>query len=255
MKCARALADRFDAALIGVGAEMVPPLAAGPVAGPITADWYVAMNASIEAGLVEAQAAFDAAARGCRAAPVWETVVWFPGQALATASRSADLVVASRSPGGHENTYRDATPGELVIASGRPVLIAPRSGPPLAAERIVFAWKDTREARRAMSDALPFFKQAKAVLVLQVVSEDEIDAQAGATDVVAALKRHGVAAEAKVESCVHPGATAILEQAKAFGADLIVAGGYGHTRLGEWVFGGVTRELLAKDDVYVLLSH
>jgi len=144
----------------------------------------------------------------------------------------------------------------LALTCGRPVLSAPPSAPPLQAKHVMLAWKDTREARRAMSDALPFLKQAEAVLVAQVCeSVDAPDATIAVDDVVTALKRHGVKAEGKV-TCDHPASGAeIVRQAKLFGADLVVLGCYGHTRFGEWMFGGVTRDLLRQDEVYLLLSH
>ncbi|MGH7024319.1 MAG: universal stress protein [Caulobacteraceae bacterium] len=254
LACARAAAERFGATLIGLGAEMVPPMAAGPVAGPITAEYYTAMNETVEKGLVAAKAVFATTAAGLPKTPVWETVHWFPGEAMAAAARSADLIVTGRAPKDH-NMYRDASAAELVLASGRPVLIAPSKAPPLAAKRVLFAWKDTREARRAMSDAMPFFEKAEAVLVFAATSDDEIDAKAATDDVVAALKRHGAAAEAKVEVRADFHGADLIDRAARFGADLIVAGGYGHSRLGEWAFGGVTRDLLFQDDAYVVLSH
>jgi nucleotide-binding universal stress UspA family protein len=74
-------------------------------------------------------------------------------------------------------------------------------------------------------------------------------------DVAAALKRRGIKAEGKVVQDPHPDGFQILRQASLVDADLIVCGAYGHTRLGEWVFGGVTRDLLSQDDRYLLLSH
>jgi nucleotide-binding universal stress UspA family protein len=122
---------------------------------------------------------------------------------------------------------------------------------------VVIAWKDTREARRALADGLPILKCAEEVLLLEVCSKNEaadIAPHHGA--VLEYLARHGVTARSKIV----PGepnfaADTLQSEAKALGADLIVAGGYGHSRLGEWVIGGVTSDLLADPQRFVLFSH
>jgi len=255
LECAVSLARTFNAALIGVGAEMIPPLV--PDYGFYTAqgDWYEVMRNTVEASLERARDAFDAATAELSQPTVWECGVEIPGPAVARASRAADLIVAGAAPEWKDNAYRDASIGELVITSGRPVLLAASHRPQLAGERVLLAWKDTREARRSMSDAMPFLEQAKEVVVLEACAkEDAADAETRTADVAAALIRHGVRATAKVVAGSGDG-QGILDQADACGADLIVAGGYGHSRMGEWVFGGVTRDLLNQRSHYVLLSH
>jgi nucleotide-binding universal stress UspA family protein len=136
------------------------------------------------------------------------------------------------------------------------VLVAPSHGRPLVAKRVVLCWKDSREARRAMADAMPFLRQAETVFVVSVCTEiDAAQAAIQVEDVVKALERHGVTAEAKVVTHAHPDGYQVLEQARLANADLIASGPYGHTRLGEWVFGGFTRDLLSQDQCYLLLSH
>jgi nucleotide-binding universal stress UspA family protein len=255
LRCARDLADRFDATLIGLAAEMVPPAPADDGYSNIASQWYVAMVDLAETNIRNARAAFDEVVKGASKKAVWEQGVVFPGAAMARASRAADLIVASR-PLRHDDPYRHASPADLAIAAGRPVLVAPVGGEPLSARKIILAWKDTREARRAMADAMPFFRRAEEVTVLEVCGpEDRIDAETRTNDVAEALRRHGVTAVAKV-SVHHPAdGHEILRQASLNGADLVVAGAYGHSRLGEWMFGGVTHDLLNQHDLYVLLSH
>src|ERR1700687_6128011 len=142
LKCATDIAQRFGAALIGVGAEMVPPLAFDGGFYSLEADWATAMRQSIEDRLKIARKGFRETTKGVVADAVWECGMQLPAPAVTAASRAADLIVA------------DATPPELAIPSGRPVLVAPPTAPPLAAKHIVLAWKDTREARRAMADAM-----------------------------------------------------------------------------------------------------
>jgi nucleotide-binding universal stress UspA family protein len=255
LRCARDLAGRFDAALIGLGAEMTPPLSFDD--GYVSADveWCATMETSINETLEAAGALFKREAAGLSKGALWLAGVELPGPALTLGARRADLIVAS-PPGRHRpSAYRDATAADLAITSGRPVLVAPTEAPPISADRVVLAWKDTREARRAMIDALPFLQAAKEVLVLEVCAEAEaVDAAARTADVAELLGRHGVATQEKLVHDAGAG-EAILAEAKAFEADLIVAGAYGHSRFGEWVFGGVTRVLLAQQSAYLLLSH
>jgi len=257
LACAVDLARRFGSRLIGVGAEMIPPLAFDNGYYSVDAEWVVAMRQSIEGQLRIAKEAFRRATAAFADDAVWLCGIESPTPALAAASRAADLIVLGGVPRRHGSPYRDCEPAELAMQAGRPVLIAPPKGTLLSGRKVVVAWKDSREARRALSDSIPFLEAAEGVLVLEVCDEDGLDdARIRTDDVVSALRRRKVAAEPKV---AHPGhATAsqrILEEASAFGADLIVLGCYGHSRLGEWVFGGVTRDLLSQDEIYLLLSH
>src|SRR6516165_8739422 len=125
------------------------------------------------------------------------------------------------------------------------------------ARRIVVAWKDSREARRAVRDALPFLKRAKeATIVTACEHGTETQAIKHIEDVENYLARHKVIVGEKAflhtEQSI---ATELLRFAKEEKADLIVAGGYGHSRLGEWALGGVTRELLSKSALCCLFSH
>jgi len=222
---------------------------------PMQTEWCGIMRKTADENIQRARELFDEATKGLAKPTVWESGVRLPIEAVTEASRGADLIVAGAAPNHHDTAYDDVSTGELVITAGRPVLIAPAKGPALVGDKVVLAWKDTREARRALSDALPFFKRAKAVLVVEACGPDEAaDAGLRTSDVAAALVRHGVSATSKVIEG-HGLAHDLLKAADAFGADLLVAGGYGHSRLGEWVFGGVTRDLLRQETRYVLLSH
>ena len=258
LACAIDLAGRFGARLIGVGAEMIPPLAFDNGFYSVDAEWVVAMRQSIEEQLQVAHDLFKRETATFAADDrVWLSGIDSPTPAIAAASRGADLIIAGGAPRRRESPYRDVAAAELALQAGRPVLVAPPKAPTLSAAKVVVAWKDTREARRALSDALPFLERADSVLVLEVCEASATeDARIRTADVVSALTRRNIKAEARVATAAHaaPGLL-ILDEALAFGADLIVLGCYGHSRLGEWVFGGVTRDLLAQDDVYLLLSH
>jgi len=250
------IAGRFDATLLGVAAEMIPPLAFDGGYFSVEAEWIAAMRETIDKNLKQARSAFRVAAAelgvktsfccGCQA----------PTSAVAAASRAADLIVAGGAPRNMHDAYRDCSAAELAITSGRPVLVAPPTAPPLSAQQILLAWKDTREARRALTDAMPFFEQAERVVVAAICTKfDAEQARIQVDDVAAALRRRGINAGAQVFEHPHPDGFQIQRQASLEGVDLIVCGAYGHSRLGEWVFGGVTADLLAQDETYLLLSH
>jgi len=133
------------------------------------------------------------------------------------------------------------------------MLMVPPRTEHLSAQRIVIAWKDTCEARRAVWDGLPLLKRAEEVFVV-AVGRDATGQ--GAADVSAYLSCHGVTSRA----VTRPDADAtvadvLLRMVEDEGADLIVCGAYGHSRIREWIFGGVTYDLLNGASVPCLMSH
>jgi nucleotide-binding universal stress UspA family protein len=129
---------------------------------------------------------------------------------------------------------------------------------PVIGEHVLVAWNASREATRAVADALPLLSRARAVTVLAINPRHGIGGHGDvpAADIALHLARHGVRAEAAHTIATDiPDAEALLSYAADIGADLIVAGGYGHSRARELVFGGVTRSLLKEMTVPVLLSH
>ncbi|HWA62989.1 MAG TPA: universal stress protein [Caulobacteraceae bacterium] len=256
LQVARDLADAFDATLIGVGAEALSPAPFADPTGTMSGEWVVAMRETVEKNLKDAHALYNSRTHSLSKKPLWCSGMRIPGDALAAAARGADLIVGGHMRTDQNDPYRFIDLGRLVIAAGRPVLITPKDPPPLSGKTVLLAWKDSREARRAMADAMPFFRRAETVVVLELCHEDDAeDAAIRTGDVVAALARHGVSARAEVAVTPEGDGHQILRHASLCGADLIVCGGYGHTRLGEWVFGGVTHDLLHQDQAYVLLSH
>src|SRR6516165_5060804 len=171
-------------------------------------------------------------------------------------ARVADLIiVGARHTGGNMQDLAD--PGVILLRAGRPVLVVPDTVAPLQLRRVVVAWKDTRECRRAVRDALPFLQRAKEVLLVGIgEGEAEANAKRNLSDAAGYLLRHRVAAVHDVwRQARGPVAAELLRLVQDEGADLIVAGGYGHSRLGEWIFGGVTHELLVLSPVCCMLSH
>lgn len=115
-------------------------------------------------------------------------------------------------------------------------------------------WKDTREARRVVVDALPFLVGSTETIVATMDSDPDADVHEGLRDVVSFLKRHGVTARGEVIRDSESGER-LVEFASSVHADLIVSGAYGHSRIRQWVFGGVTRTLLNKTGFHRLMSY
>ncbi len=252
LETAAVLARRFDATLMGLGAETIEWAGIGDL---ISGELATTVADRVQGDLKLASEHFARHAASTR--HTWLALREPPAQAMARLSRSADIIVAGGAPLRDTAAHGVADAAELVLLSGRPVLVAPPSGGCLRAAQIVVAWKDTREARRAVADAKPFLKLAEEVVVMEVCDPDEFaEAQYRTFDVAEHLKRHGVKARPLAKISVPDRTCAELNlEATAIGADLIVSGAYGHNRVREWVLGGVTRELLRDPQRFVLLSH
>jgi nucleotide-binding universal stress UspA family protein len=150
-------------------------------------------------------------------------------------------------------------PAAVLLGSGRPILAVPYvGGSGTMGRRVLVAWNATREAARAVNDALPLLQDAEMVTVLSINPERGIRGEGDlpAADIALHLARHGIKAEASylVSEDVGVGA-ALLSRAADLGSDLMVMGGYGHSRLREIVLGGATRSVLREMTLPVLLSH
>lgn len=176
---------------------------------------------------------------------------------LAREARSADLVIVAASQGSSAlDTTRQVDVRDLVMQVGRPVLIVPEGAPRPGFERVLVGWKDTREAQRVVLDALPLLARARQVTLAAVALEGEL-AEIGKeiAEVAGWLKLHGVEARPHIAPARGAHANVLSALADDLAADLIVAGAYGHSRQQEWMFGGVTTELLTQTRRCSLLSH
>lgn len=187
----------------------------------------------------------------------WRAELDDPTRALALHARAADLVVTGApAEAAAGDFHRTVDAGALILAAGRPVLFAADDLRSLQGERIVVAWKDARESRRAVADAMPFLARAKEVTVAAIAEGDRPAVREGAADVVRFLMKHGVRASSQIlEPDGAKTAEILMAKAEEIGADVIVAGGYGHSRLLEWAFGGVTRSMLSAGSFHRLLSN
>jgi nucleotide-binding universal stress UspA family protein len=172
---------------------------------------------------------------------------------------AVDLAVLGQYPGDDSDGETWLRPDHIVTATGRPVLIVPYAGTfECVGRRVLIAWDGTREANRALHDALPLIGNAEAVTVMHVAAgEADLDHDRSRLErIVRHLGRHGV--EAKLEESLGgdiPVGDILLSRAADLGADMIVAGGYHHAHLRETLLGGVSRDLLDHMTVPVLMSH
>lgn len=256
LRAACELADRFGARVIGTAAGLpnVPVHLDGMVASSVLEADYEQLKAAIERCETRFRDALESA--GC--ASEWRAAPAYPADFLATEARAADLVIVGR-PDGEAMFFpqQSLDIGDAVMQAGRPLLIVPPNQTCMPFGRALLAWKDTPQARRAAVAALPLLAHIENVMVVEVASDprDKDAAARRVADVAAWLRRHGVAASASAEATTEDAGDVLRAIAAENGADLIVAGAYGRSRLREWVFGGVTRNLLQHCPVCTLLMH
>jgi nucleotide-binding universal stress UspA family protein len=174
-------------------------------------------------------------------------------------ARCADLIVISQSNPKWTFTSYLEDENRIVIEAGRPVIVVPNNGKAVAPpKRVLIAWNGRREAARAAFDAAQFLSAGVEATILWVdVPADRLQTgEIPGTDLAIALARHGLTCDVATIHAVNGEAgDAILKEATARGADLIVMGAYGHTRAREFFLGGASRELLSRMDRPILMSH
>jgi len=251
---AAGLADRFSAKLIGLSAlAVIPPFVAEGVV--IVDDATEADIELMKAKLGQAGDQFRAAVGAGRQAE-WRSFVDYPTEILIGEARCADLIVVERNKASWD-IHRAVDNGAAILGAGRPFLVIPTAVKSLALDHAVVGWKDTRESRRAVQDALPFLHEAKRVTIVELCEKDQIEtARSRVDDVAHYLARHRIKAEVRVEAQMRvSGAGQLVGLSSDEGADLLITGAYGHSRLNEWVFGGMTRDLLTSSPICCLMSH
>ena len=254
------LAERFTARVIGVAAqaEILPVyyMADGYPAG-FGAEEMEDNLAAIRKRVEQAEERFRTALRGRAKQLEWRSSIEDAVPYIADQCRAADLLVIGKTASDEtREPSAQINPSDLIGRTGRPLLIVPLHIQTLQAERILVGWKDTREARRAVFDALPLLKKSQHVIVCEIDEDhNPAAAQRHVDDVVTWLANHGVSSAGKVEPLRGSPAIQLEALAKQEAADLIVAGAFGHSRLREWILGGVTRDLLGQSSCCQLLAH
>jgi nucleotide-binding universal stress UspA family protein len=177
------------------------------------------------------------------------------GEVLAAEARVADLFVGTRPYG--DPAKSEYVEEAVLFGSGRAcIFLPPKFSGAAKFDTVLVGWKNTRESARAVAEALPLMQLAKTVEVVTVSKgNDGPDVVEDAADIGRYLARHGIKAEIRIVPRRPTTAETLLHEAEASRADLLVIGGYGHSRLQEIVLGGVTRDVLKAASIPVLIAH
>lgn len=256
LKVAAGLAGRFGAAVTGIVACQPIQVAYGEAYFPEELEGQDRTQKAEEMAAAEKE--FHAALSPATHRLEWRAEITTEGLCdhYARAARSADLILTHMDSARLLDGTRHFNMGDLVMRAGRPVMIVPPEAERLDLDHVLIGWKDTREARRAVADALPLLGAARRVTVAEIAPESRLpETREALADLVAWLARHDITAEALAVPATGPDAFGLARLADDQGANLIVAGAYGHSRLREWVLGGVTLDLLLGTPRFALLSH
>lgn len=255
LQFAAELAQRFGARVIGIAA-CAPPFMAYADVG-VDGESFQMERHQIEDQIGAAESEFRAAFRDRDANVEWRAAEDDADLAryVSHQARNADLLVTAVAQGDMFDGTRAIKTGALVMQIGRPVLLVPLAARTAKLDRILVGWKDTRETRRAITDALPLMRGAD-VTVVEVAAEGNMEAaRRHLDDVIAWLMQHGVAAKSYPVASTGNDAADLHTAASRERCDVLVAGAYGHSRVREWMLGGVTKDLLMSPHRCSLVSH
>ncbi len=253
---ARSIAEHFNAEVIGVMVGQQTQMIYGK--GYAALDFFDREDKQLEKNISEAEKLFRDAFKGYSRKIEWRSTITREPMAnyIAAEARCVDIIITGISPSDFYEGPAGVTAGEIVMQSGRPVLAVPVVTEKFMLDNILVGWKDTREARRAVADAMPLLRLAKQVSIVEIADEaDLVRANMRLHDVANWLRRHDIAADYLASPSVEDDSTQFISIAKQKNANLVVAGAYGHSRLHEWALGGVTNELLQRAEFCCLLSH
>ncbi|MGA7866925.1 MAG: universal stress protein [Stellaceae bacterium] len=259
---ASALAERFSAHLIGLYPLPTPeaPRHLGYYDPALLDPFFAELREKARSAAGKVREAFGHATglRGLSAE--WREIPEGPDADPALHARYADLAILGQlDPDRAESELIRPRPEQVALTSGRPVLIVPYAGHfDDVGRRVLIAWSATREAARAVSDAMPLLTSAELVTVLTIDAHEgpQAHGESPGADIAVHLARHGVKADIeRTVSAGLPVGEALLSRAADLGADLIVMGAYGHSRVREVLLGGATRSVLRSMTVPVLMSH
>ena len=246
----------LDAVAIGYEATNIPFAAEGGAA--LVSIYEVERERALERA-ESALRIFVTAARNANISYATRAVSAIPADATATIGASArlhDLTIVTQ-PQPDNDSYDNSIPQDVLFQAGGPVLFTPFTfHGAFSAKRIGICWDGSRLAARALRDAMPLLRQADALTVIALTGSDPPPADCGTESLVRHLARSGlparIASFPSARSEIHP---AILSVAADESLDLLVMGGFGHSRLQETLLGGVTRQMMRSMTVPVLMSH
>jgi len=252
------LAERFDARIVGIAAADVRPtlyFAEGSFAETVLEEEATA----IRKRLSELETEFRVSVSSRAKAVEWRSALTLSIPYVMQHARAADVLVVGQRAETLVDPSVAADPSDLAMQAGRPLVIVPAAVQWLDLRSVLVAWKDVREARRAVFDALPILATAKEVTITELPEQgtERTEALSHVEDVAAWMRGHGI-----VASTVVPELETGLEVAEQLdrvaanvGAGAVIAGAYGHSRFREWILGGVTRHLATQSSRCAFLSR
>jgi nucleotide-binding universal stress UspA family protein len=253
------LALSLDARAIGIAVSQ--PLLIGDENIYVPEGVFDEHEKATEARMLALGASFEQVMTSRKASFSWHSkiTVQSSAQYMSNFARSTDLIVAeikqdvNVEPG--DETTSDIS-GELVMLSGKPVLLVPTNTKHLQLESALICWKDTRESRRAISDALPLLQKCSHVRLVELHQKGQHDvSEKHLMRIVDWLLSHGITAEAETLESKGNDAQELQSHANQHHIDILIGGAFGHSRIREWMFGGVTRNLLFHGTQCALVSH
>src|SRR5262245_6265222 len=250
------VAATFGAHIAGIG-FIYEPVIPGSMLGGIPTDLIEAQREENSKAAKEAIARFEAAAKAAGLSAETRMVdasIAGAADLFGRIARRFDIAVvgqARREQGASEELLIEGA----LFGSGRPLIVVPHTQKQgLKLNRIIICWDGSRPAARAIADALPFLQRAQTIEVVVVTGERDKSGEITGTRLRAHLARHGINVEIKkITGSDVP--NTILAHATASGTDFMVLGGYGHSRLREFILGGVTRTIMRSMVVPMLMSH
>nr|ACF98220.1 putative universal stress protein UspA [uncultured bacterium 1114] len=236
------LGARFGAGIVALHVKPSPVILSGGMGGEVPASLIEAQQVEIDRNASSIESTARAQAGRIGSSIQWRCEEGDETSIAGVHARYVDLVVAA------PDVARD-----LVFVSASPVMAVPDGTTPNGLRHAVVAWNGSREAARAVRDALPLMEAVGSaeVLVIDPPGNQEIG-----VDIARWLASHGIKVD--VRERLSNGAdigSLLLQEAKTSGADLLIMGAYGHSRLREWVLGGATEDVLDKAKIPVLMSH
>jgi nucleotide-binding universal stress UspA family protein len=246
------LAERYNAHLSGIHVtSLFHYVAAHDI---WVAGLWEACKDELRAAAERAQESFKKATTRAGIGGEWHHIDADPVTTVIDYGRVVDLIVLGQ-PAENASPVAREVADKIPLAAGRPVLFVPEAWSGSIGNRVLVAWNNSREAARAVNDALPLLKQAEKVTVMAVDPPGRPE-QVSSVDIATHLARHGVRAQAVRETALdYLVGEKLFKQAQSQRADLIVMGAYGHSRIRETMLGGVTRYMFLHMAMPVLMSH
>ena len=256
LRVAGDIAERFGARIIGAAAsDLRPPMYFAD--GDFAQKFLDEEATAIQRRLSELETEFRASVEKRATAVEWRSARSLPVPYMLQQARAADILVIGARPETLVDPSAAPDPSDLVMQAGRPLIVVPPTVEWLDLRSVLVAWKDVREARRAIFDALPLLAAAKEVTIVEIPEQDghRVDALSHVADVAAWLRGHGITANTSVPEKAGSVTGQLENIAANVGAGAVIAGAYGHSRFREWVLSGVTRHLATESRRCAFLSR